>query len=180
MNFASVACMVALCGREYLLCFEDIIHWSQCAGTIRQPRVQDGAQARGGWWTPAYPSRSSCWWLLQLTFLSVCRKEKKGGKPLAKWLRLLHRCPRLLANAGPRRKMECTIPNFTACYLITGCSPLVQKVPNFKSTKPCFNASTQDQARLGMQNLGHGSVFFCCCFFPRIHRNRWLFLPRSW
>lgn len=42
--------------------------------------------------------------VIMATDLSQCMQKgkKKGGKPLAKWLRLLHRCPRLLANGSQK------------------------------------------------------------------------------
>lgn len=86
MNFAFVACMIALCRLEYLPGSEDVIQRGQRAATAGQPPVQDGAQARGRALHPHLPRQTTPRPTTATGFCQCILEEtKKGGIPLARW-----------------------------------------------------------------------------------------------
>lgn len=85
MNFAFVACTVALWGLEYLLGLEDITQRGQRGATAGQPPVQDGAQTRGDSRPPPTPTDQAAPNYSNRLPLCVLEQKKKGGNPLDRW-----------------------------------------------------------------------------------------------
>lgn len=80
MNFAFVACMVALCGLEYLLGLEDILQRGQWAATRAGWGTGEG-EGCGHPLTPADQATSN----YSNRLFSVYFGGKRSGNPLARW-----------------------------------------------------------------------------------------------
>lgn len=167
MNFASIACMVALCSQEYLLCFEDGRQWGQCAALLGAGQ----GEPRGGWPLP-----------IVVTGFSYCMQK---GNPLARWVKVSLRMPQAAVQCGSRREMEMS---YTRNLTVMHVSWELVVLSWYKMSQTCITIKPHFASPWQAPGMAWNEkimvmvpwLFFCCCCFPCIHWNRWLFLPRTW